>query len=183
MYSTNAFKGLLTLKRTPLDLPKLNGHPWRVSETCFICVVDGYRLQVFKFVYYRFQREFAGKNPGEIMQQSKQLLPLPSLSHGVLTVSAVKETPSTSVQAGDKTPSGGGTSCQVLCLACLLLWLKVMSITWLMCLNLRWEIGGDFSKNLGGNFRFVSLLFYFITIFYLFFSARGPEWGNKTTTG
>ena len=88
---------------------------------CFICGVDGYRLQIFKFLYYRFQREFAGKNPGDIMQQSKQLLPLPSLSHGVLTVSAVKETPSTSAQVGDKTPSGGGTSCQVSFLACLLL--------------------------------------------------------------
>ena len=47
------------------------------------------------------------------MQQCKQLLPLPSLSHSVFTVSPVSETPGTSGQATDKLPSSGGTSCQV----------------------------------------------------------------------
>lgn len=61
-----------------------------------------------------FQREFAGKNPGDIMQQCKQLLPLPSLSHSVYTVSPVSETPGSSGQAADKLPSGNGASCQVI---------------------------------------------------------------------
>jgi len=47
------------------------------------------------------------------MQQCKQLLPLPSLSHGVFTVSPVQETPGIPGQAADKLPSGGGTNCQV----------------------------------------------------------------------
>ena len=48
------------------------------------------------------------------MQQCKQLLPLPSLSHGVFTVSSVKETPGTPGQATDKLPTGAGTNCQVI---------------------------------------------------------------------
>ena len=48
------------------------------------------------------------------MQQCKQLLPLPSLSHSVFTVSPVSETPGSSGQAADKLPSGSGASCQVI---------------------------------------------------------------------
>ena len=73
-----------------------------------------------KKTFFYFQREFAGKNPGDIMQQCKQLLPLPSLSHGVFTVSPVKETPGIPGQAADKLPSGGGTNSQVMFITVLL---------------------------------------------------------------
>lgn len=64
-----------------------------------------------------FQRELAGKSTIDIMQQCKQLLPLPPLSHNVFTVSPVKETPANTGQnAADKLPPGGGSSSQVLLL-------------------------------------------------------------------
>lgn len=69
-------------------------------------------VKQFFALFKKLKREFAGKNPGDIMQQCKQLLPLPSLSHSVFTVSPVSDTPGTSGQATDKLPSSGGTSCQ-----------------------------------------------------------------------
>lgn len=61
-----------------------------------------------------FQRELAGKSTVDIMQQCKQLLPLPPLSHNVFTVSPVKETPGNPGQnVADKLPPGGGSSSQV----------------------------------------------------------------------
>ena len=51
------------------------------------------------------------------MQQCKQLLPLPPLSHNVFTVSPVRETPGNPGQnAADKLPPGGGSSSQVVLL-------------------------------------------------------------------
>lgn len=62
---------------------------------------------------YYFQRELAGKSTIDIMQQCKQLLPLPPLSHNVFTVSAVKETPSNPGQSAEKLPAGVGSNSQV----------------------------------------------------------------------
>lgn len=67
-----------------------------------------------KLFFFFFQRELAGKSTIDIMQQCKQLLPLPPLSHNVFTVSPVKETPGNSGQnAVEKLPPGGGSSSQV----------------------------------------------------------------------
>lgn len=60
-----------------------------------------------------FQRELAGKSPIDIMQQCKQLLPLPSLSHNVFTVSPVKDTPANPGQTADKALTGGPSTSQV----------------------------------------------------------------------
>ena len=70
---------------------------------------------------HSFQRELAGKSTIDIMQQCKQLLPLPPLSHNVFTVSPVKESSGNPGQnAVDKLPPAGGSSSQVFLLAAFL---------------------------------------------------------------
>ena len=75
----------------------------RITTSCFCCCC----------CCCYFQRELAGKSPIDIMQQCKQLLPLPSLSHNVFTVSPVKETPGNPGQTADKLSTGGETNSQV----------------------------------------------------------------------
>lgn len=73
-----------------------------------------YEWQILVLFFFFCQRELAGKSTIDILQQCKQLLPLPPLSHNVFTVSPVKETPGNpGLNAADKLPAGGGTSSQV----------------------------------------------------------------------